>query len=1138
MHKKFMVLLVCICMLLATLPMALAAVNLNPWEIDYNSGLSDMEARRSNTLLQASDGTVYSGSMRGVWGYAEGKWFDFSQGFPIGFPINDVDISVHALIEPVEGTLYAGTSKGVWKHSGGSWEDVSNGLLGELEVFALLHAADGTLYAGTESGVWKLDGGQWIAFSQGMPEDESFAKVYAMLDATDGYVYAGSSEGIWKLQDGTWISFNEWFDVDENEVPEVLFLFQASDGTQYAGTNAGVWKLVGDVWLHYSEGLAPDNLPWVAALIETTGGTIYAGTMEDVWLLKDETWVSMPTKIDGPLLEVYALLESTSGTLFAASEDGVWSYDADEELWTDISQPVEYADTDVITFLQSSNGTLYAGTGGGVWEKVGNSWVKSMTTSKDSDWLLSSSVDFLVEASDGVIYAVTLRGDAWKWDHGIWTQILDCEMEDFSEDSVSSVVVNGDTLYVGFYWHGVRAYHAGTWVDASAGLPTLMDGSDYLAVNSLVATPEGTMYALASEHIWVYAEGVWTSNPNHPEMEVLSLAMAPDGTLYVAFFPEGIWAYAQGAWTNISAGLPLFNFEGLMACYALPRLVAQDGTLYAQVVTSLDSSGLYAYRGGVWINVSEGLPDDYPAQILGLYESSEATIYAYSIRQGIWGFDGSVWQDVSEGLPYGSGLTPLSVNESEEDDHNYVPVQAMVEAFDGTMYAGTFGEGIWKNRSLSLTSSYTISFDANGGSVTPSSAKTSGNGMLASLPTPTRSGYTFNGWFTVSSGGTRISTSTVFSANGTIYAQWTSSSSYIPPSNNSSSSSSSSSSTSSPASGNTSGWSNLATEAGKTEEGGTFTIDMQGNTNVPSSFLRGIAGQDVDVHFDMGNGLVWVINGKDIPTEGPLSSLNLGARLGGTSLAALVRNIDGSSSYVHLTLTHDGEFPFKVTLLVTLDKVNAGYVANLYYHNPETGKLEFVASAVVNEDGSVQLAFEHASSYAIIVSEASHDLSAVQEDAKPEDETKPEEEETPPVEDEKPSEEENTPEAKPLPIVLTIDSTVVTKGVERLASPPVASKIINGRSMLPFRYLIQTLLGGTVEWVEETRTVHAVVNGITFQLTIDDATIMIDGEAVQLDQAPVIVDDYTLVPLRAFEAAVESIHWLADARQVEVYTAE
>ena len=69
---------------------------------------------------------------------------------------------------------------------------------------------------------------------------------------------------------------------------------------------------------------------------------------------------------------------------------------------------------------------------------------------------------------------------------------------------------------------------------------------------------------------------------------------------------------------------------------------------------------------------------------------------------------------------------------------------------------------------------YTITFNANGGSVTPASAETGADGKLASLPTPTRSGsYSFKGWYTATSGGTKVTTSTVFNANTTIYAQWT-----------------------------------------------------------------------------------------------------------------------------------------------------------------------------------------------------------------------------------------------------------------------------------------------------------------------------------------------------------------------------
>ena len=41
------------------------------------------------------------------------------------------------------------------------------------------------------------------------------------------------------------------------------------------------------------------------------------------------------------------------------------------------------------------------------------------------------------------------------------------------------------------------------------------------------------------------------------------------------------------------------------------------------------------------------------------------------------------------------------------------------------------------------------------------------------MPTPTRSGYTFKGWFTAESGGTEVTTDTVFNADKIIYAQWT-----------------------------------------------------------------------------------------------------------------------------------------------------------------------------------------------------------------------------------------------------------------------------------------------------------------------------------------------------------------------------
>ena len=81
------------------------------------------------------------------------------------------------------------------------------------------------------------------------------------------------------------------------------------------------------------------------------------------------------------------------------------------------------------------------------------------------------------------------------------------------------------------------------------------------------------------------------------------------------------------------------------------------------------------------------------------------------------------------------------------------------------------------------TKSYTITFNAVGGTVSPTSAKTGDDGKLTSLPEPTLDGCTFDGWYTDITGGTAVTVSNVYSANTTIYARWTSES-VTPPSGN------------------------------------------------------------------------------------------------------------------------------------------------------------------------------------------------------------------------------------------------------------------------------------------------------------------------------------------------------------------
>lgn len=71
---------------------------------------------------------------------------------------------------------------------------------------------------------------------------------------------------------------------------------------------------------------------------------------------------------------------------------------------------------------------------------------------------------------------------------------------------------------------------------------------------------------------------------------------------------------------------------------------------------------------------------------------------------------------------------------------------------------------------------YTITFDPNGGTLADDEkATTNEHGKLDKddLPTPERSRYRFDGWFTEKDGGKKVNENTIFETDTTVYAHWT-----------------------------------------------------------------------------------------------------------------------------------------------------------------------------------------------------------------------------------------------------------------------------------------------------------------------------------------------------------------------------
>ncbi len=104
------------------------------------------------------------------------------------------------------------------------------------------------------------------------------------------------------------------------------------------------------------------------------------------------------------------------------------------------------------------------------------------------------------------------------------------------------------------------------------------------------------------------------------------------------------------------------------------------------------------------------------------------------------------------------------------------------------------------------------------------------------------------------------------------------------------------------------------------------------------------------------------------------------------------------------------------------------------------------------------------------------------------------------------------------------DNIIVTvNGAEvYFDQPPV---IIDGRTLVPLRAIFEAL-GAEVSWDEDTQTAAAYRNGTTVTLTIGDSWIYKNGTAIYLDVPSMLINDRTLVPVRAVSEAFDcTVDW-------------
>lgn len=111
-------------------------------------------------------------------------------------------------------------------------------------------------------------------------------------------------------------------------------------------------------------------------------------------------------------------------------------------------------------------------------------------------------------------------------------------------------------------------------------------------------------------------------------------------------------------------------------------------------------------------------------------------------------------------------------------------------------------------------------------------------------------------------------------------------------------------------------------------------------------------------------------------------------------------------------------------------------------------------------------------------------------------------------------------------------SVVLNDTVLSFDQPPI---IHNDRTLVPLRAIFEAL-GAAVDWDGNTKTVTAKKDDITITLTIGNYYFYKNGQKIDIDVPGMIVNDRTLVPVRAISEAFNcDVEWDGTLKKVYIY---
>ena len=363
--------------------------------------------------LETSDGKLFIASHNQIDVKDNGKWktYDFYNTF--GSTPNFT-----SLLETNDGTIYAGSIYGLFRFKNLTWSRDSTSPW--ASVSDIIETSSGELCITTDEGLYIANGNSWDLYNKNN-SDLTTNSLYTVVESDNGDLYIASRHGLFVFDGVNWVVHNSENNIGFNQSTITALAIEPNGDIIFGLGNHGIGTFSDNTWTFYNSTNSIEQLKNVTAMHCDEQNNVFIGTRQGL-IIRDEFGdfsFSGISNVDerSPYDDITGFAKSSGNDVYVIAFDGVSKFTNGQRSIC-VGPKEELFRFEFNDIAESNDGSFYFATDFGVIKKHNDAWSLICTANSD---IPTDKIESLKFHQNGDLYLGSLDQGLIIYNGSSWT---------------------------------------------------------------------------------------------------------------------------------------------------------------------------------------------------------------------------------------------------------------------------------------------------------------------------------------------------------------------------------------------------------------------------------------------------------------------------------------------------------------------------------------------------------------------------------------------------------------------------------------------------------------------------------------------------------------------------------------------